>query len=310
MAQLDESDGQKRWQWRSRLAQGRLDLSASVEATLAEESSWEDPELEEEDDSSAQASAPARKAVISPRLSLQSKPMSAVRPDTSLVPVKQNYTHLAPPAPGEREPGTAAQNANILARIAHRITSSLGGIGSAFQPGGAGSPSTLERSVTQYSSPAQTWASSVPTTQSSIASETANSRLAGRTTRVRLKAVPKPDKQDQPEVTQTEPLESTETPTPSTGTRLPIVGGSKETVTAPTFLPGSGVFESGQGDAAIANKHVTSSSVVVVMLAGDPGPVVVQYVSLQPQVGFTVHLSAPAKAKTAFNYVILAGEMA
>ncbi|MFL5659242.1 MAG: hypothetical protein ACJ8CB_34290, partial [Ktedonobacteraceae bacterium] len=73
----------------------------------------------------------------------------------------------------------------------------------------------------------------------------------------------------------------------------------------PEQISGSGTFESAQSEVAVANVHVTPSSVVVVMLAGDPGPVVVQYVSLQPKTGFTVHLSAPTKNRTPFNYRIL-----
>jgi hypothetical protein len=71
---------------------------------------------------------------------------------------------------------------------------------------------------------------------------------------------------------------------------------------------GSGAFESGQCDVSVANTHVTSSCVVLVTLTANPGPVVVQYVSLQPQVGFTAHLTAPAAMRVPFNYVILAGE--
>ncbi|MBV9228634.1 MAG: hypothetical protein JOZ18_04905 [Chloroflexi bacterium] len=79
-------------------------------------------------------------------------------------------------------------------------------------------------------------------------------------------------------------------------------------VAARESLAGSGVFESGQRDMVVANSHITSSSVVLVMLTANPGPVVVQYISLQPQVGFTVHLTAPVTEKTPFNYVILLGE--
>ncbi len=76
-----------------------------------------------------------------------------------------------------------------------------------------------------------------------------------------------------------------------------------------TMLSGSGIFEPGRSEMAIENTGIGSSSVVMVMLAGDPGPVVVQYITLRPKDGFTVHLSAPALAKTPFNYVILAGEV-
>jgi hypothetical protein len=40
------------------------------------------------------------------------------------------------------------------------------------------------------------------------------------------------------------------------------------------------------------------------MLTGNPGPVVVQYISLHPRMGFTVHLSAPVTADTPFNYAL------
>lgn len=50
---------------------------------------------------------------------------------------------------------------------------------------------------------------------------------------------------------------------------------------------------------------VSEASVVLVTLTGDPGPVVVQYVSLQPGRGFTVHLSAPAQRETPFHYAVL-----
>ncbi len=75
-----------------------------------------------------------------------------------------------------------------------------------------------------------------------------------------------------------------------------------------TMLSGSGMFEADRSEMVVANVGIKSSSVVVVMLTGDPGPVVVQYITLRPQDGFTVHLSAPAQAKTSFNYVILTGE--
>jgi hypothetical protein len=70
-------------------------------------------------------------------------------------------------------------------------------------------------------------------------------------------------------------------------------------------VAGSGQFERGQCDVAVAHPRVTPSSVIVVLLMGNPGPVVVQYVSLDPGRGFTVHLTAPAQHKTPFNYVIL-----
>jgi hypothetical protein len=75
------------------------------------------------------------------------------------------------------------------------------------------------------------------------------------------------------------------------------------------MLSGSGVFESGHSDLMVHNSHITDSSVVVVTLTSNPGPVVVQYVSLHPHEGFTIHLTAPATMKASFNYVVLLGEL-
>lgn len=75
------------------------------------------------------------------------------------------------------------------------------------------------------------------------------------------------------------------------------------------MLSGSRTFQRGQGEIAVENTHVTPSSVITAMLTSDPGPVVVQYISLRPGVGFTVHLSAPAEKETSFNYVVMPGEL-
>lgn len=77
-------------------------------------------------------------------------------------------------------------------------------------------------------------------------------------------------------------------------------------VAQPVF--GTGRFEAGQSDKMIENKHVIASSVVLVTLITNPGPVVIQYISLHPQVGFTVHLTAPTTSQTSFNYVILSDQ--
>ena len=125
--------------------------------------------------------------------------------------------------------------------------------------------------------------------------------LTRRTTKVRLQVVPKAE-----ETYSTEEL-ITPLSDAATNPRLPAVDEAKKSAgtAVPEQISGSGTFESAQSEVAVANVHVTPSSVVVVMLAGDPGPVVVQYVSLQPKTGFTVHLSAPTKNRTPFNYRIL-----
>jgi hypothetical protein len=84
----------------------------------------------------------------------------------------------------------------------------------------------------------------------------------------------------------------------ATSSHVPIV-------TMPSFPSGSGVFESEQSDVMIVCSAITAASVVLVTLTSNPGPVVVQYISLQPEVGFTVHLTAPVTMRTTFNYVVL-----
>ncbi len=130
-------------------------------------------------------------------------------------------------------------------------------------------------------------------------------QLAGRTTKVRLQAVPKSEPL-QHMVERNIPLH--EVPT---FPQLSIVKNENEDVHEAVEVgslekvTGSGVFESGQGEVAIMNTCIKLASVVVVTLIGDPGPVVVQFVTLCPTIGFTVHLSALAKNRTPFNYVIL-----
>ena len=238
----DKLDEQKQQEWYARTAQKRLDLSQSVEETLADTSQKVDDSLDEEDELESPASdAPLvdeseeqtnakDTRLIPPRLSLQSKPMPVVRPDAPVQPPEPS-----PPQPPQE-------------------------------------PSTVDPP------------SSKP-------------RLAGRTTKVFLKAFARPEEVPQPIETGKSPPEET------TGAHR-VAAEQFESV-----LFGSDVFKRGQSDVMIDNNHITRSSVIVVMLTSDPGPVVVQYVSLQPQVGFTVHLSAPTERETSFNYAILMEEL-
>jgi hypothetical protein len=149
-------------------------------------------------------------------------------------------------------------------------------------------------------------------------------RLAGRTTKVRLQAVPKTEKKAneraRPEKNNLDheqrPVVEHQTEVVSDA-RLEFDGVDKAivekqvgaSISTRGKLSGSSTFESGQEEASIKNPLISSSSVVIVTLIGDPGPVVVHYVTLQPETGFTVHLSAPAVKKTLFNYVILMTEL-
>lgn len=150
-------------------------------------------------------------------------------------------------------------------------------------------------------------------------------RLAGRNTKVHLQAVPKTEKRsakkmasspgmiDSTIAEQTVPataLPISETRTSENVTERPIaVSLKKDERPAREKLAGTGHILQGQAEITVENSHVSASSVVMVNLLGNPGPVVVQYYTLLPDYGFEVHLSAPATANTPFNYVVLLGEL-
>jgi hypothetical protein len=96
----------------------------------------------------------------------------------------------------------------------------------------------------------------------------------------------------------------------TTSIRLPAVetGVKQQEESFPRWHAGSGMFECGQRDVTISDPSVTAASVVLVTLTANPGPVVVQYVSLQPRKSFTVHLTAPTTMGAPFNYIVLDGE--
>jgi hypothetical protein len=93
----------------------------------------------------------------------------------------------------------------------------------------------------------------------------------------------------------------------TTSIRLAAIGKAvrRREEPSPAWHTGAGMFECGQRDVTISDPSVTASSVVLVTLTANPGPVVVQYVSLQPRTGFTVHLTAPTTMGAPFNYVVL-----
>lgn len=140
----------------------------------------------------------------------------------------------------------------------------------------------------------------------------------GRSTKVRLQAVrpgQEPTTERVPVIDTPERHESESArDTSSAHNRQPIarriespgaVREAAESESPPSALfCGSGTIEAGQEDATIYNPRISAQSVVTVMLAGNPGPVVVHYISLQPRAGFTLHLSAPVTAATPFNYAV------
>jgi hypothetical protein len=152
-------------------------------------------------------------------------------------------------------------------------------------------------------------------------------RLAGRNTKVHLQAVPKTEKrsakkmtsspgiidsaiveQDTPPASALPLLLEAQTSEPETE-RPVAVSLKKDERPAREKLAGSGQVLQGQAEIIVENSHVSTSSVVMVNLLGNPGPVVVQFYTLLPDYGFKVHLSAPVTANTPFNYVILLGEL-
>jgi len=233
--------------WSNRVERKRLELSASVEESLADPALREEEWLDEFENDGAVAHADGS-SVIPPRLSLQSRQLPMLR--ATLPGIVEGTTASA-----------VAKNEPV---------------------------STIERLLSS--------AEAAP-------SQRASRRLS-RTTKVRLQVVPKPQIATIP---RQEPAILSE---PTTSLNLSAIRSSardQETVSSASAdsLLGNGVFESGQSEVGVINACVTEQSVVVVMLSGDPGPVVVQYVSLQPRYGFTVHLSAPTANMTPFNYAIL-----
>jgi hypothetical protein len=145
-------------------------------------------------------------------------------------------------------------------------------------------------------------------------------RLAGRTTKVHLQAVPKSEKKAGGKIA----VESEKNAISSDGAEHiqrknnsmrnslsengALAKGNMEGLVQRS-LAGSGILKQGQQEVVVTNAHISSSSVVVVTMVEDPGPVVIKYISLRPQTGFTVHFSALAEVEARFNYVILMGEL-
>ena len=145
-------------------------------------------------------------------------------------------------------------------------------------------------------------------------------RLAGRTTKVHLQAVPKSEKKSGGKIS----IEKEKNAFSSDGEeQINGKSKSKRNISSESgaltkrkmegivqgSLTGSGVLKQGQRDVVVTNTHISSSSVVIVTLIEDPGPVVVKFITMQPQIGFTLHFSDSAKTEARFNYVILMGEL-
>lgn len=130
----------------------------------------------------------------------------------------------------------------------------------------------------------------------------APSRRLGHTTKVRLQAVRQEPVTERVTASAAAAQEGHVRPASRFGWLKPAVATSPATP-PPAMVNGSGVIEAGQEDVIVHNPGISRQSVVTVMLAGDPGAVVVHYISLHPRVGFTLHLTAPVTSSTPFNYL-------
>lgn len=134
-------------------------------------------------------------------------------------------------------------------------------------------------------------------------------RQASRVTRVRLQAAFPGQPQETehiPSIENTPPAaQAASAPggLPGGGRTFPNSAGASARPW-PRLLGGRGLIKQGQAAVSVPNAAISERSVVTVMLAGNPGPVMVQYISLHPRMGFTVHLTSAATANAPFNYVI------
>jgi hypothetical protein len=333
--------------WWARLERERRNLSVSVEAALFDRKSQRHSERGESQGQEGFAETAGGTALIPPRISLQSRALPAVHSNAfveSATHAHQAMTGSQHVVAGGQRVQQMAQLAQTLVSSfayysydpAQATTHPMPPVPYTAQPS-APDPTSLS-SYGTVPAPFPTIAPSrLPP---SPASE--RQRLAGRATRVRLE-VPSSNQLAARFIEHRDPLtnernERKDIPSPryrdftqeahtSTSAHIPALDLFQKGVTGTTSarmpvidlvkaqleasrrgLSGTGTFESGQSDLIVTNKHVTATCVIQVMLTGNPGPVVVHYISLQPRIGFTVHLTAPTNARTPFNYVILPGE--
>jgi hypothetical protein len=343
MSLREERNGKNSQAWRAHFERERLDLSASVEAAFMDDGrvvaqQW-DEELVEQDDAQPVTGGTG---LVPPRLSLQSRILPAIQPERAVMPITDAYrapsSHIVEEVESQSVP--SSQPSGMLARLAHRFTSSFAAVKpeiSQEQTSFVSSTPSLNQDIMeayqsmpagkQLSAPAvsvdpplvrvvDTVMFPDPVGETRTAPQ--KRRSLKRNGKVLLQTT------EQPAITRASlppRVEEQETGEARLADVREALNGQQASLIVPerreerssippvTAVPvyGSGAFKSEQSDVMVANALVTASSVVLVTLTTNPGPVVVQYISLQPQVGFTVHLTAPVTLRTAFNYVILLG---
>ncbi len=332
--------------WLSRLARERRNLSASVEATLADGVSQEEQQQPGEPGGQVSSLHAVQSGIlIPPVISLQSKPMPVVRVDSVVESSTKSPPAVAVNATVGQQLALTTQNTSVLRRIAQRLTSSFAAFGSsvpeefpALPPPTADELRELSRMregsllpptfdiesslVERTNVPLANIVNDIPPSRAVVevsravveaptSPSSGRSRQTKHPTKIRLETAPLPQVISEFMRQDTDLLQLRKENGNTSSMHLPTMesfNGEVATAARGT-LSGYGVFERGQREVIIANKRITSASVVLVMLTSNPGPVVVQYVSLQPLVSFTIHLTAPVKVKTTFNYVILLGEL-
>jgi hypothetical protein len=343
MSLREERNEQNNQAWRAHFERERLDLSASVEAALMDDGrvvaqQW-DEELAEQDDAQPVTGGTG---LVPPRLSLQSKMLPAIQPEGAVTPITDAYratsSHVVEEA--EQQSMPSSQPSGMLARLARRFTSSFTVVKPEMPQEQASfvssTPSLNQDMMEAYQSRHGGKQLSMPTVPADpplvrvidtiMSPDPAGETRAEPQKRRSLKRNGKVLLQttEQPAITKVSlspRVEEQETGEARLADVRDALNGQQASAIVPqqrgersvppvTTVPayGSGAFESEQSDVMITNALVAASSVVLVTLTTNPGPVVVQYISLQPQVGFTVHLTAPVTMRTAFNYVILLGE--
>jgi hypothetical protein len=388
--------------WYSRFARERINLSASVEEALidntSQEPQWQDDsESDDEHDGRNGQQTQAgddqhdtvpytgySKALIPPRLSLQSRVLPALSPggfvEAATNARAQSFPSTQSEVQQEQQSSTTPHGTSLLMRLAQRITSSFSALGGTMPPEIVGQSEPLDKHETPDSSGSENAAlplvhrdtteapmrsrvaseqRSGPIVKSSLRAEENAAELTqsnerkqrlGRTTRVRLETAPQAQGQVHEQVSPVEipmhtqhvqdefnvtsasqfsemdlrrtaeemtrsrimALRVRQEKQGTTSVHLPAVDVDRsKNVTVEQaktgMLLGNGAFECGQQETTILDQRVTDGCMVQLMLLNDPGPVVVHYVSLQPHIGFTAHLTAPAVMQTGFNYVIFAG---
>ncbi|MBV9709882.1 MAG: hypothetical protein JO011_03070 [Ktedonobacteraceae bacterium] len=331
MTLREERNEQDKQAWRAHFERERLDLSASVEAALMEDGVLAQRRQEEPDEQDDPLSVTGGTGLVPPHLNLQSRTLPAVQPESFGTVATDSHEAISSHVGEEAE----QKSPGILGRLARRFTSSFAAVKpEAHQQQAASSPSQgpISQEMKAYSPdrkqlpvPLVRVIDTIPSSTSNVEtapSQPERARSLKRNGKVRLETTELPAITEAPSPPKVEDQETGETllaadvkdalsqrhapadiPEKREGSRNTTDRALSSAISK--SLSGSGVFESEQRDVMISNSCITATSVVLVMLTTNPGPVVVQYISLHPGNGFTVHLTAPVTTRTTFNYIVL-----